>query len=169
MSAFHVIPGDPSSSVIVHVPHSSRFIPAEVRAGILLDDPALERELDALTDAFTDVIAERAATHAAVRPWVFVNGISRLVVDPERFPDEREELNAVGMGAVYERTSDGSVLRSPTVDEISGLVDRYYTPYANAFADLVDERLACTRLSVRGRVRAAAPLRHEHRRIRGHD
>ena len=32
VSAFHVIPGDPRSSVIVHVPHSSRFIPPE-RAG----------------------------------------------------------------------------------------------------------------------------------------
>ena len=34
------------------------------------------------------------------------------------------------------------MLRSLTVDEISGLVDRYFTPYADAFADLVDERLA---------------------------
>ena len=95
-----------------------------------------------MTDSFTDLIAEWAASHAGVRPWLFVNRLSRLVVDPERFPDEREELNSVGMGAVYTRTSDGSVLRSPTVDEISGLVDRYFTPYADAFADLVDERLA---------------------------
>ena len=142
MSALRVIPGDPRSSVIVHVPHSSRFIPTHVRNGILLDSSALKRELDALTDSFTDLIAEWAASHAGVRPWLCVNSLSRLVVDPERFPDEREELNSVGMGVVYERTSDGSALRSLTVDEISGLVDRYFTPYANAFADLVDERLA---------------------------
>ena len=142
MTAFHVIPGDPRSSVIVHVPHSSRFIPTHVREGILLDSTGIDRELDVMTDSFTDLIAEWAASHAGVRPWLFVNRLSRLVVDPERFPDEREELNSVGMGAVYTRTSDGSVLRSPTVDEISGLVDRYFTPYADAFADLVDERLA---------------------------
>lgn len=139
--SFSIIPGDPGSSVVIHVPHSSRSIPKEVRAGIVLDDAALARELDAMTDAFTDVIAERAADEAGRRPWLFINRLSRLVVDPERFPDEREEMNAVGMGAVYTRTTTGAALRSASVDEISGLVDHYFHPYADAFAQLVDERL----------------------------
>ena len=139
--SFSIIAGDPDSSVVIHVPHSSRMIPAEIRAGILLDDEALERELDAMTDAHTDVIAERAAGQAGRRPWLFINRLSRFVVDPERFPDEREEMSAVGMGAVYTRTSTGEVLRSPSVDEISGLVDHYFGPYADAFEQLVDERL----------------------------
>ena len=139
--SFRIIPGDPGSSVVIHVPHSSRSIPEEVRTGIVLDDAALARELDAMTDAFTDVIAERAADEAGRRPWLFINRLSRLVVDPERFPDEREEMNAVGMGAVYTRTSDGNTLRNLPDDEISGLVDRFYTPYAGAFEGLVDERI----------------------------
>jgi hypothetical protein len=107
-----VTPGAPDSPVLLHVPHGSRAIPAPVRARILLDDQALGAELDRMTDSHTAVIAERAAAEAAVAPWRFANALSRLVVDPERFPDEREEMRAVGMGAVYTRTSDGRPLRA---------------------------------------------------------
>lgn len=140
--SFRIIPGDLDSSIIIHVPHASRRIPVDVRGGILLNDFVLEHELDLMTDAFTDVIAARAADRAGVRPWLFINRLSRLVVDPERFPDEREEMNAVGMGAVYIRTAGGKVLRDLPDDEVSGLVDRYFFPYAGAFERLVDQRLA---------------------------
>ena len=139
---FDIVPGDPESAMVIHVPHSSRIIPDDVRAGILLSHDALQRELDAMTDAFTNVIASSVADRTAVRPWVFVNRLSRLVVDPERFLDEREEMNAVGMGAVYTRTSAGNPLREGSADEISGLVDRFFAPYTQAFAGLVDERIA---------------------------
>jgi len=43
------------------VPHSSTRIPANVRAGIVLDDDALAAELRRLTDAHTDRIALTAA------------------------------------------------------------------------------------------------------------
>jgi N-formylglutamate amidohydrolase len=132
----NVVPGARDCGVILHVPHSSRRIPPDVRASILLDEDALASELDRMTDAYTDLIAARAASSA----WLFVNPYSRLVVDPERLPDGREEMASVGMGAVYTRTSDGLPLRpaQSTVD----LIDRYYTPYAEAMAALVDERLA---------------------------
>ncbi|HZK35624.1 MAG TPA: N-formylglutamate amidohydrolase [Aeromicrobium sp.] len=139
--SFDIIAGGPGSSVIIHVPHASRAIPDDVRNGILLDDEALMAELDAMTDAFTDVIAQHAADQAPRRPWLFINRLSRLVVDPERFPDEREELNAVGMGAVYERTSTGAMLRAPSVEERDGVIDGYFTPYAAAFERLVEERI----------------------------
>jgi len=124
------------------VPHASRVIPGWVRAGIVLDDEELARELDAMTDAHTDLIADAVCQRAARRPWQFVNRTSRLVVDPERFPDEREEMAAVGMGAVYSATSTGGTLRLPDAARDRGLLDEFFAPYSDRFADQVDERLA---------------------------
>ncbi|NEE50412.1 N-formylglutamate amidohydrolase, partial [Streptomyces sp. SID8455] len=97
--SFRLLPGDADSPVLLHVPHGSRTIPEEVRGGILLADSALERELDHITDSHTAELAARAAESCPLRPWSYVNALSRLVVDPERFPDDREEMRAVGMGA----------------------------------------------------------------------
>ncbi|MFJ9723938.1 N-formylglutamate amidohydrolase [Streptomyces sp. NPDC101209] len=141
--SFELLPGAPGSPVILHVPHSARTIPAEARADIVLDDAALERELDHITDAHTAELAEAAARSAGVTPWRFVNRLSRLVVDPERFPDEREEMLSVGMGAVYTRTTHREALRPADADP-RPLIDRYFRPYARAMTDAVADRLAAT-------------------------
>ncbi|MET8975692.1 N-formylglutamate amidohydrolase [Streptomyces sp. NPDC004539] len=138
--SFTYVPGAAGSPVILHVPHSAREIPPEVRAGIVLGDAALERESDHIVDAHTAEIARYAADRSAVRPWRFVNLLSRLVVDPERFPDEREEMRAVGMGAVYTRTTHQEVLRDDTADA-QPLIDRYFRPYARAMSQAVAGRL----------------------------
>ncbi|MEW1685053.1 N-formylglutamate amidohydrolase [Streptomyces sp. NPDC093594] len=143
LPSFDLLPGDPASPVILHVPHSAREIPADVRSGIVLDDAALERELDHITDAHTASIADAAARAAGVTPWRFVNRLSRLVVDPERFPDEREEMLAVGMGAVYTRTTHKDELR-PDGFDAAPLVERYFHPYARAMTEAVAGRLAAT-------------------------
>lgn len=140
---FDLLPGDDRSPVLLHVPHSARAIPAPVRSGIVLDDRALERELDHITDAHTAELATQAAESAAVTPWRFVNGLSRLVIDPERFPDEREEMRAVGMGAVYTHTTYRERLRPPGMDP-QPLIDRYFHPYARAMSAAVGDRLAAT-------------------------
>ncbi|WCE01028.1 N-formylglutamate amidohydrolase [Streptomyces sp. HUAS 31] len=141
--SFELLTGAEDSPVILHVPHSAREIPPAVRAGILLDDPALERELDHIVDAHTAELAEAAAGVAESRPWRFVNRLARLVVDPERFPDEREEMLAVGMGAVYTRTTHLAELRAADSDP-EPLIERYFRPYARAMADAVAGRLAAT-------------------------
>ncbi|MFE2456643.1 N-formylglutamate amidohydrolase [Streptomyces sp. NPDC059402] len=141
--AFELLPGAPHSPVILHVPHSSRAVPADVRPGIVLSDVELERELDHMTDSHTAEIAGRAAELAGLTPWRFVNRASRLVVDPERFPDEREEMTAVGMGAVYTRTSHREVLRPDGTDP-EPLLDRYFRPYARAMTEAVADRLSVT-------------------------
>ncbi|WP_432018339.1 N-formylglutamate amidohydrolase [Streptomyces sp. 1222.5] len=141
--SFELLPGAAESPVLLHVPHSARAVPAKVRAGIVLDDAGLERELDHITDAHTAELAERAAALAGVTPWRFVNRLSRLVVDPERFPDEREEMLAVGMGAVYTRTTHRAELRGAGTDP-GPLLDRYFRPYAHAMTEAVADRLAAT-------------------------
>ncbi|MFF2137417.1 N-formylglutamate amidohydrolase [Streptomyces sp. NPDC058193] len=140
---FQLLPGAAGSPVVLHVPHSSRTIPDHVLHGIVLGGEALEGELDHITDSHTAELAAGASAVCAVTPWRFVNGLSRLVVDPERFPDDREEMQAVGMGAVYTRTTHGAPLRPPG-DAQEPLLDRYFHPYAGALTAAVDERLAAT-------------------------
>jgi N-formylglutamate deformylase len=160
--SFALLPGAADSPVILHVPHSAREIPAEVRAGIVLDDSALERELDHITDSHTAQLAAAAACLAGVTPWRFVNRLSRLVVDPERFPNEREEMLTVGMGAVYTRTTRGEVLRGEGLDP-EPLVERYFRPYALAMTEAVAQRLAATGRAVVVDVHSypSAPLPYE--------
>jgi N-formylglutamate deformylase len=143
--AFAVLAGDPGSSWILHVPHASVAIPAAVRARVVLDDDALGAELAAMTDAHTDLLAERIAARVeSSRPWSFVNRLSRLVVDPERFPDGREAMERVGMGAVYTRTSTGARLRADDDAHRAWLIATYYEPYGRSLARVVDDRLAAT-------------------------
>ncbi|MGA5507189.1 N-formylglutamate amidohydrolase [Streptomyces umbrinus] len=139
-ASYRLVAGAPDSPVILHVPHSSRVIPPDVRRGIVLEDAALEGELDRITDSHTARIAATAAERCAIEPWQFVNQLSRLVVDPERFPDEREEMLAVGMGAVYTRTTHREELR-PADHDGQRLVERYFHPYAAAVTDAVTQRL----------------------------
>ena len=143
LDSFQLLPGAADSPVILHVPHSSRCMPVSLRDGIVLDDAGLERELDHITDAHTAELAAAVAEAADVTPWRFVNRLSRLVIDPERFPDEREEMLAVGMGAVYTRTTHRAPLRPADVDP-RPLIDRYIHPYARAMTAAVADRLAAT-------------------------
>jgi N-formylglutamate deformylase len=142
--SYEIVPGDTSSPYVIHVPHSSTNIPDDVRARLLLDDDALAEELRVMTDAQTDELALLAAVQIAPRPWLFVNRLSRLVVDPERLPKEHEAMYDVGMGAVYTRTSGGLTLRDVDEEAERALLGRYFTPYADALADLVDERISAT-------------------------
>jgi len=149
--------------VLLHVPHAGTAVPAWVREHLLLDDDALAAEQDALTDHLTDRIALRASAVAAVAPWVVVDRVSRFVVDPERFPDEREEMAAVGMGAVYTHGTRGQRIRAEDADHRAALLDAYFTTWADAVADLVDARLAATGRAVLLDVHSypSAPLPYE--------
>lgn len=128
--------GSGALPVLVHVPHAGLHIPAAVRDDILLDDVDLRAEQRAITDHRTDALAAGAAEAGA---RVFVNRLSRLVVDPERFDDPDDEImERVGMGLVYVSTTARGVLRRPTAGQRQELLDRWFTPYADALADEVD-------------------------------
>jgi N-formylglutamate deformylase len=144
LAPFELTAGDPASPVVLHVPHASRSLSPEARAGLLLDDTALAEELDHLTDAHTDVIARQAADQAAVRPWILRHRWSRLAVDPERFPDDREEMRAVGMGAVYTHGYAGRKLRDDDPVREGTALQTHFEPYAAAASALVADRLAGT-------------------------
>lgn len=127
------------SPLLLHLPHDSTLIPPAERADFLLPEPELRRELLRLTDAHTAALyAEGADPADVVRAEV-----SRLVVDVERFADDRlERCAAFGMGATYVRTCDGRPLRALTPARRAELLDRYYWPHHRRLDEAAAARLA---------------------------
>jgi len=134
--------GRGSSPLIIHVPHSGTWIPDSERSDLQLDDVELADELARMTDWFTDRMALDALPRADASAAVFVNGASRLLIDPERFLGPDELMLSVGMGPVYLATSSRGLLREPDPVRDDHLFERYFRPYAAAFTDLVDQTLA---------------------------
>jgi N-formylglutamate deformylase len=131
---------DATPNIVLHIPHSSRRVPADERRQLLLTDEELERELLAMTDAHTEALFHDTVPGA--REIVFP--VSRLVVDPERFvDDDAEPMSRVGMGVVYTRTSNGAPLRAtPRTDEREALLKLYYEPHHSALTVATRKALA---------------------------
>ena len=135
---FEIIAREQTGTIplVVHAPHSSTIIPASIRPTLCLKDKELQRELLCMTDWYTDRLFEGVVDLGGM---LFVNRVSRLVIDPERFPNDSQEIMATkGMGAVYTTTSDGRLLRKLlSSDEREKLLDEYFYPYAEAFENVV--------------------------------
>ncbi len=134
--------------IVAHVPHASTWIPDPIRAEIVLSDEALTAELLRLTDWYTDDLFASLTDRGVTR---FVNRLSRLVFDPERFLDDTAEAMASrGQGVVYWRGSDGQRLREPDPSLREQRIAALYRPYHAALdgvvADLLEAFDVCTLL-----------------------
>jgi predicted N-formylglutamate amidohydrolase len=141
MQNFEVIDNSATSSVIIHVPHGGTWIPDDCRSDFLLNGDALESEAKLMADLDTLALARGVYASTQARPSMFLNQVSRLVFDPERFDDESEEMNAVGMGVLYTKTSDQKPLRTLSAEREAELKSRFYAPYAQSLASLVNKAL----------------------------
>lgn len=124
---------------VVHLPHDATRIPAAAREQIVLDDAELEREVVRMTDHRTrEIFLAGAPAPVHVRA-----GVSRLVVDVERFEDDAlESMAARGMGVIYTRDSHGRPLRSESTEaERRELLDAYYRPHHARLTEAVDRAL----------------------------
>lgn len=122
---------------MLHIPHSSIWIPPQYREGILLTDEELFHELCEKTDAFTDELFWDADFPVRV-----VAPVSRLVCDVERFRDDAQEPNAKrGEGAVYTRTHDGRPLRAYDAAEREHILQAYYEPHHKSLTEAVEAAL----------------------------
>ncbi len=129
-----------SLPLVLHIPHSSHFIPDDVRATLALSGADLEAEIVRLADSHTEELYS-GFTSPSVAPIVFP--VCRLVTDPERFPEDADEPMARhGQGVVYVKTQDGRTLReSLTPAERQRLLDAYYRPHHRRLAELVRKNL----------------------------
>lgn len=123
-------------AIIIHIPHSSFYIPPNERAGIMLSNTELENELLKMTDWYTDQLFDVEGCYKHINP------VSRLIIDPERFrSDEEEEMSFCGMGAVYTKTSGGKELRKLTHRKREAMLQRYYDPYHQQLTETVKKIL----------------------------
>ena len=112
-------------AAVIHLPHASTVIPDDVRDQFSLTDAELSDEVRIMTDHLTDELFSAPGAAAIRFP------VSRLVLDPERFESDDQEIMAgLGMGVVYTRTSRGSPLRRTlTPQEREQLLERWYRPH----------------------------------------
>ena len=143
------------SPLLIHVPHASVKIPTNRMSEFLIAD--LEPELLKMTDRYCDELFAADAE-------MIVFPVSRLVCDPERFRDDKEEEMAEkGMGAVYTRCSDGSALRQRDDARREEILSAFYDPHHRMLSEAVQRRLEsfgkC--LIVDGHSFSPVPLDHE--------
>ncbi|MDZ4179131.1 MAG: N-formylglutamate amidohydrolase [Coriobacteriia bacterium] len=125
--------------VIAHVPHASTLIGENERRLILLDDDALRREVARVTDWDVDYLFSWVLDYGGV---LFVNELSRLVFDPERFADDAlEPAAAHGQGVIYTHTTDGMPLATITAGERASRIQNLYDPYHEGFTAVVQDTL----------------------------
>ena len=121
----------PTDAIILHIPHASTVLPADVE--FLLGAENLAYEVDAMTDHHTDLLFDLSGARRCVFP------VSRLIVDPERFIDD--PMESVGMGVVYTHTANGNALRAIAEIERLDLINSYYHPHHNALTRMVNDCL----------------------------
>jgi N-formylglutamate amidohydrolase len=147
------------SQLVLHIPHSSLFIPAGIRRRFLVGEQEIHENLLALTDWKTDELFAPGFTHRRV-----VYSFSRMVCDPERYRDDAEEtMSRRGMGAVYLRDAFGRPLREATPEEREALLRRCYDPHHRLLEAAVDAAIrehGCC-LIIDAHSFSAAPLPYE--------
>ena len=82
-------PGDATIPLVVHVPHSSTRIFKEARSQLAFTDDELDTELLVITDGYIDGLYQPTLKLGEL---MFANRTSRLVINPERFQKDENEL-----------------------------------------------------------------------------
>ena len=122
LAHLEVVDNTATAPVILHAPHGGTLVPDEQRAAFTIGDAELAAEISALTDHATDAMIRPVPGASLV-----MNRLSRFVVDPERFPDGREEMLAVGMGAFYTHGTRRQLIRPDVSDSALPAFHQHYS------------------------------------------
>lgn len=118
-------------SFILHIPHSSTYIPS--LDGFEMDK--IDDNINQLTDWETDKIFDVNGIDKIITPF------SRLFCDVERFADDDEPLVFVGRGFYYTHGFDNKPLRRLDIDTKNYIYNNYYLKHHQLFHDLVKSRI----------------------------
>ena len=122
------------TQLILHIPHSSERIPSE--KGYIVGREVLDQEILKLTDWYTDDLFsfDDAITVRA--------DFSRVFCDVERFSDDSKEVMAkYGMGVLYEKADDGTIIREVDKQLREEILNNYYRPHHERLTRAVNSQL----------------------------
>ena len=86
---------------ILHVPHSSTFIPIEYLGDYISPEEAFDCS-EKMVDHGTEYISKRLISEGIIeKENVLIFPFSRVFCDVERFDSDLEEMNKIGMGILY--------------------------------------------------------------------
>lgn len=113
--------------LLIHVPHASTFIPEDAWPEFLVPRDQVEAEALASADLYTDEMARQAWPQAKI----VQAKVSRIIVDVERYDDDnKEEMAAVGRGALYTHDHNQSKIRHAVPERRrEELLSTYYWPH----------------------------------------
>ena len=121
--------------LILHIPHASLNIP--FNEGYKIGDELLKAEMLKLTDWHTDDLFYSATDIMIKAPF------SRVFCDVERFANDKDEpMSKLGMGALYEQTDTGLLMRELNASMRERILKEYYWPHHHLLADAVQVQLA---------------------------
>jgi len=125
--------------IICNIPHSSVNIPPEFKKDFVISEQELEIEAKRFADLYADSLFSKLLDDYGG----IVSKISRIVVDIERFKDDKKEaMSKVGMGAIYTKGENGETIRKISRTSRDILISEVYQPYHLALADLTGDCLS---------------------------
>ena len=127
--------GTPADPVVIHVPHSSTHIPEDFLDQFVTTAGRLEVIHEALVDHDTDKMA-------AALGRVIAFPYSRLLIDVERFIDDRaEEMAEIGMGAFYSVDHELLQMRRVITAKERNALFELYVSHHQQLEEAVDDAL----------------------------
>ena len=121
-----------TNGLLIHIPHSSRFIPRKYLKLFFLNKENLYKEQLKMTDSWTNELFKIKNA----KRLVFT--VNRLVCDVERFRNEKdEEMSKQGMWICYTKTSDLKPLKSVSETHKREILTKYYDKHHLNFGNSV--------------------------------
>lgn len=122
------------NKLILHIPHSSKYIPAD--AVYMVDQNTVDKEILKLTDWYTDdLFSSNDVINVKAE-------FSRVFCDPERFSEDSQEVMAqFGMGVLYEKSDEGIPIREVNPKLREAILNRYYWPHHKQLNQAVEQQL----------------------------
>ena len=123
------------TEILIHLPHSSYFIPQEYKHLFLIDEKELKKEQLLMTDSYTDELFN-------TKNKKIIFPISRLICDVERFRNEQdEEMTKQGMWVCYTKTHNQKNLKKVTKAHKQEILNKFYDKHHQVFENEVENIL----------------------------
>lgn len=120
--------------VILHIPHSSVFIPNY--NGFVVSGSEITQEVLKMTDWFTEDL------FFSEEDEMIIADFSRIFCDAERFSDDTMEvMSKYGMGVLYYKSDDGFFIRDITKELRDEVLNNYYWKHHEKLRDSVNAQL----------------------------